>query len=134
MNLFCVLALAAAACNANRDEKKPQTSLDTGREFIRATLDGDLAKAETFILNDSQNIRLFDSYKDFYKKLPAQQKLAYQKANYIINQYTEVSDSTTIINYSNDYMNKPMDIKLVKKANEWAVDFAFTSGDTSNIK
>ncbi len=131
--LFCC-CIIFFACSNNTDQKRPSTSLDTGREFIRATLDGDVEKAETFILKDTQNIRLFASYKDFYKKLSPVQKNSYKKSSYIINRYNDVNDSTTIINYSNDYMNKPMDIKLVKIDKIWNIDFAFTSGDTSNIK
>jgi hypothetical protein len=48
-----------------KDEKKqnPTTALDTGRTFIRATLDGDMPVAEQLILKDTQNQQLFDSYK-----------------------------------------------------------------------
>jgi hypothetical protein len=38
----------------------------------------------------------------------------------------EVNDSTTVINYSNDYMNKPMEIKVIRSNNEWKVDFKYT--------
>jgi hypothetical protein len=38
----------------------------------------------------------------------------------------EVNDSTSIINYSNTYMNKPMEIKLVRENKKWVVDFKYT--------
>jgi hypothetical protein len=118
---------------SNKNER-PTTAMDTGRTFIRATLDGDLEKAKTLLLNDTLNIRLFDRYEDYYKNLKPEEKAAYKKANYTINTYTDQSDSVTVINFSNDYMNKPMDIKVVRRDNLWSVDFAYTSTDTTSSK
>ena len=114
-----------AACNQKQAET-PDTALDTGREFIRASLNGDFEKASALILSDSQNVQLFDSYIVFYKKLSDDKKKGYKEASYEINKYLDVDDSTTLINYSNSFMNKPMDIKLVRKNKKWAVDFKYT--------
>jgi hypothetical protein len=114
--------------------ERPTTAMDTGRTFIRATLDGDLDKARTLLLNDTLNVRLFDRYRDYYKDLKPEDKAAYKKANYTINTYTDVNDSVTLINFSNDYLNKPMDIKVVRKEKVWSVDFAYTSADTTSVK
>ena len=40
--------------------------------------------------------------------------------------YEDVNDSITIINYSNSYMNKPLEIKVVKEDHKWQVDFKYT--------
>jgi hypothetical protein len=100
--------------------------MDTGREFIRASLDGNFGDAETLLLKDTQNIQLFDSYKTFYKRLPADEKSNYKTASYEINKYLDVNDSTAIINYSNSFMKTPMEIKLVRSNKNWAVDFKYT--------
>lgn len=105
---------------------RPATALDTGREFIRASLDGNFKNAEALLLNDSQNIQLFESYKMFYNRLPEEKKSSYKNASYNINKYVDLDDSTTIINYSNSYMNKPMEIKVVNINKEWNVDFKYT--------
>jgi hypothetical protein len=124
--LLTVLSLVFfMACNSNSDER-PQTAMDTGREFIRASLDGDFKKAESLLLKDTENVQLFESYKLFYNKLPAEKKINYQKASYEINKYQDLNDSTTIINYSNSYMKKPMDIKVTRNNNTWAIDFKYT--------
>jgi len=102
------------------------TALDTGRDFIRASLNGEFDNAEKLILKDDQNVQLFQSYKSYYGRLPAEKKQQYRNASYEINKYLDVDDSTTIINYSNSYMNKPMDIKLVRKDKHWLVDFKYT--------
>lgn len=120
-----LLATAFTACNQKEDQR-PQTALDTGREFIRASLNGNFDRASSFLLADSQNVQLFDSYKVFYGKLPDSKKQGYQQASYEINKYQDLNDSTTLINYSNSYMNKPMDIKVTRKDKTWMVDFKYT--------
>lgn len=128
--LFCTFL----SCNSN-EQKTPTTPIDTGREFIRATLDGNFTTAEKLLLKDEQNNEMFSSYKNFYERLPIEKKQAYKNASYNINTLTDVNDSTTIINYSNTYMNQPMNIKVIKRNNQWAVDFKYTSAtDTSLTK
>ena len=58
--LFLLILSGFAACNQKQAET-PDTALDTGREFIRASLNGDFEKASALILSDSQNVQLFDS-------------------------------------------------------------------------
>jgi len=124
LGLIATLVILISCHSEVKD--RPTTAMDTGREFIRASLNGDFDEAGKYILKDSQNIQLFESYKVFFKRLPEDKKNGYKKASYEINKYLDLDDSTTIINYSNDYMNKPMDIKLVRKSKEWWVDFKYT--------
>lgn len=128
--LLCVL-VNLVACNDN-GPKRPSTAVETGTEFIRATLDGNFKNAETLLLNDDQNTAMFQSYKTYYDRLPVEKKEAYKKASYTINTLTDENDSTTIINYSNSYMKQPMNIKVLKRANIWSVDFKYTSADSSS--
>ena len=108
-------------------QREARHALDTGRAFIRASLDGDFRTAEQYLLKDSQNIDLFESYKTFYSRLSNEKKSNYKSASYDINKYLDVDDSTTIINYSNSYMKKPMEIKLVRRNGAWSVDFKYIS-------
>lgn len=122
-----LILLMLVLCFCNNDEsKRPESALDTGRDFIRASLDGKFENAMPLILQDSQNLQLFDTYKMYYSRLPEDKKRSYQKASYNINKYEDLNDSVTIINYSNTYMNKPMEIKLVKSNKLWHVDFKYT--------
>ncbi len=124
--LILFLTVGVATGCWQNTEKNPETSLDTGREFIRASLNGEFDRASDLMLQDSQNVQLFNSYKAQYKKLPAEKKRGYREASYEINKYLDLDDSTTLINYSNSYMNKPMEIKLVRSNKKWAVDFKYT--------
>ncbi len=105
---------------------RPTTAMDTGRDFIRATLDGNFDDAGSLLYKDSFNIQYFDSYTQMYDRLPDDEKKNYKNADYTINKYTEQGDTASIINYSNSYMKKPQDIKVVYKNGEWLVDFKYT--------
>lgn len=123
--VFLFLLNVFAACN-QQQAKAPETALDTGREFIRASLDGNFDNAKALLLPDSQNLQIYNSYIIYYEKLPEDKKKGYKEASYEINKYLDVDDSTTLINYSNSYMNKPMEIKLVRSNKKWMVDFKYT--------
>ncbi len=124
--LSIAVILFFAACGS--EEGTENTALDTGRGFIRASLDGKFEKAESLILNDGQNGQLFSRYKTHYKNLPEAEKKSYRESSYEIKKYTDVNDSVALINYSNSFMNKPMDIKIVKSNGRWKVDFKYTYG------
>ncbi len=134
MKLFFVTLISVLSLSScfNDKQKRPTTSTETGTAFIRATLDGNFKDAESLLLKDEQNTAMFESYKTYYNRLPAEKKQAYKKASYTINTLTEPNDSTSIINYSNSYMKQPMDIKVIKKDNLWSIDFKYTSADSSS--
>lgn len=114
------------ACNSG-NENRPADALETGRVFIRASLDGDFKTAEKLLYRDSLNVQYFDTYQTLYSRLSAQKKKLFKESSYNINKYLDVDDSTTIINYSNSYMNRPLEIKVIRKSGDWWIDFKYTS-------
>ena len=131
--IFIIILVSFFSCNSN-PEKRPTTALDTGRAFIDASLKGDFEKAQLLMLNDTENAQLFEAFKLYYQKMPTEKKEHYKTASYQINKYLDLNDSTTIINYSNDYMNKPMEIKVIRKNNIWNIDFKYTYSGNLPIK
>ena len=130
---IALLALILITACHQKDEY-PQDATETGRAFIRASLNGDFKDAERYLLQDTQNAQLFDSYKTYYERLPAEKKNGYKDAAYTINKYSDLNDSTSIINYSNSFMNKPMEIKVVRVNKTWKVDFKYTYAGTADQK
>jgi hypothetical protein len=128
MRSFFISLIAALffSCNDPVGFKKPEDGLDAGREFVRAVLDGDYKKGELYVIPDDDDLRLYKRYTDYMRKQPGSELIELKQASIIINKVEEVSDSIQIINYSNSYTQKPMDIKVVKKDGEWWVDFSYT--------
>ena len=125
--LTIFLAVVVVYSCSDEKEKRPETAMDTGRAFIRASLDGDFKTTEELILKDSQNVQQFALYKRYYERMSAENKKNYKAASYEINKYLDLDDSTTIINYSNSFMNKPMEIKVVRQHKIWSIDFKYIS-------
>lgn len=127
MRYLVIAILLLAACNNEpAGFSKPEDGLDAAREFIRAELDGDYARGELFIIRDEEDLKLYKRYVEYMKKRPAEQLQELKTASIIVNKVEELSDTLQIINYSNSFSKRPMDVKMVKKDGEWWVDFSYT--------
>ena len=120
------ISLFFIACNQSAKTIKNTDALEAGREFINASLTGDYDYAKKYLLADSTNLMYFDRFVEFDEKKPASDKEGYKNANIIINSTENISDSVTIINYSNTYKKEPAKLKLIKKSKAWWVDFKYT--------
>ena len=129
--LISFASLFFISCDQQVDKaKKNSDPLEAGREFINASLTGEYDYAKQYILPDSTNLMYFDRFVEFDEKKPAADKEGYKNANIIINSTENISDSVAIINYSNTYKKEPAKIKLIRKNNEWLVDFKYTFLDS----
>lgn len=113
---------------------KPSDPTEAGRDFINATLKADYSIADSYILEDTLNERIYQRYKQWYKGLPATEKDGYSKASLVIYSVDKSSDSTAIINFANSYKNERSKIHMIRSQGEWWVDFANTFTDTTNAK
>lgn len=113
------------ACNHTAEVNK-KDPLESGRGFIEASLKGDYVEAKKYLLNDSTNNEYFEGFKDFNSKMSRNDRDGLRDANIIIDSTHDVSDSVEIITYSNTYKKVPSKLKMVKRGNEWLVDFKFT--------
>lgn len=117
-----------SSCNNSSDVDKSDP-LISGRGFIEASLKGDYITAKKYLLPDSTNMEYFEGLKDFNSKMDPETRRGYSNANIIIDSSISKSDSVDIIYYTNSFKNKPSRIKLVKKNNQWLVDFKYTFVD-----
>jgi hypothetical protein len=107
--------------------------IEAGREFIEASLKGNYEVAKKYILDDSTNVEYFSRLETFNSNLSTKEKDGLKNANIIIDSIQNISDSMMIINYSNTFKKSPAKIKLVKKNNEWLVDFKYTFSSGNSI-
>lgn len=121
--LAIILVITACKHSAEVSKKDP---LESGRGFIESSLKGDYDEAQKYLLPDSVNLQYFEGLKDFNSKRSNDEKEGYKNANILIDSTQQLSDSVTIITYSNTYKNQPSKLKMVKKNNEWLVDFKYT--------
>lgn len=121
---FLILSFIFAACSGNENYTKAEDAMDAGREFIRASLDGNMKKANFYLLKDSTNQMIFDKWKyDVYNKLSPEERTNYRQANILTVKIDKLDDSTVNFTYSNTYKSKDTTtVKIVRKDGEWLVD------------
>jgi hypothetical protein len=128
---FAILVLTIgmlAGCAEPEGFKKPEDGLDAASSFVRATLDGDYARAERYVMRDEEDLRLFDRYKAHMKQVPEKERLGLKSANMIIDSVRNPSDSVTMVHYSNTFHRKSTRLRAVRVAGEWWIDFSDTFG------
>ncbi len=121
-----------AACD-NSPEIRKTDPLESGRGFIEASLQGDWDLAQKYLLQDSTNLEYFNGLKDFNSKRNKEEKEGYKNANILIDSTTRLSDSVTVISYSNTYKMKPAKLKMVRRNGEWLVDFKYSFIDSTAL-
>jgi len=112
------------SCANDDTYKKAEDAEDAGREFIRASLDGNYEKAKFYLYKDSAdfNIRILDKWKASYELMDREEKSGYKSAS-IRPIEIPPSDSTTYTyTYYNSYKKDTTTIRILKVNDEWLVD------------
>ena len=128
--VLLISIMALCSCNGRT---VPNTDIDVARAFIKDILDNNFNEAETFILKDSANIgedtnkQFFDLFKKQYESKSKEELESYRNAEIIINEISNVSDSVSIVNYSNSFRrDKSSKLKIVRISGRWFVDLKYT--------
>jgi hypothetical protein len=131
--LFLIVLMGFFSCNQPEGFKEAEDPIDAGREFVRAVLDGNYEKAVLYIEDNQEDKDLFERYKQYMNNQPKKEKLQLKSSSIIINKVENLSDSVSIVNFSNSYSMKPTELKIVQKNKKWVVDFSYTfSGNIPN--
>ncbi len=75
------------ACNAGKTFNKAEDAQDAGRQFIRASLDGDYEKARFYLLSDSVNLLLISKWQQGFDKMDQRYTTAIPGSQYSSYQY-----------------------------------------------
>lgn len=114
--------LLVAACNNDKSFKKAEDAQDAGREFIRASLDGNYEKASFYLYPDSTNKMIFARWKTMHDRISAEEQERYKEASILPIDIHPVNDSVTSYTFANSYKKDTTTINVVKINGEWLVD------------
>jgi hypothetical protein len=123
--LLPAVVLLLAACNTNNNSqsyKKAEDAQDAGREFIRASLDGNYEKASFYLYPDSTNKHIFTRWKAMHDRLSPDELQKYHDASILPIDIHPVNDSVTSYTYANSYKKDTTTILVVRINGEWLVD------------
>ena len=124
--LAIIFSLILLSCNSKK-KPTPQTDIETATAFIRDILDNDLTDAEQYLLKDESNEQYFQTFKQQYNNKTKTELENYKAADIIINETSNVTDSVSVINYSNSYKRETKNkLKLVRINGKWLIDLKYT--------
>ena len=111
-----------AACGDPHSFRKAEDAQDAGREFIRASLDGNYEKASFYLYADTTNQMLLNKWKQDYDRLDHEEQKKYKDADILALNIQALNDSVTTYTYANTYKKDTTTIKVVRIKGEWLVD------------
>ncbi len=123
--ILYLIAISFISCNNQAGYQKAEDAEDAGREFIRASLDGNYDKAYYYMYKDSTNTNkmILDKWRKDYNVLNQPDKVSYKEANIIAVNITPLNDSTVNYMYTNTFEIKDTTtIKIIKVGDEWLID------------
>jgi hypothetical protein len=118
---YCFL-VSLLACHAGKTFDKAEDAQDAGRQFIRASLDGDYEKARFYLLNDSINLLLISKWQQGFDQMDRDTRQSYREASILPIRIRAINDSVTIYTYSNSFRKDTTTVRIVRHNGEWLVD------------
>jgi hypothetical protein len=117
-----LIAVLAFSCG-DGTYKKAEDAQDAGRQFIRASLDGDYKRAKFYLLQDETNLRFFEKSSKEYNQLSQEAKRANREAVIRPVAITPINDSLTQYSYYHTANAKDtVTLQIVKSNNDWLFD------------
>ena len=110
------------ACHAGKTFNKAEDAQDAGRQFIRASLDGDYEKARFYLLNDSVNLLLINMWQQRFDQMDRDTRQQYREASIFPINIHAINDSVTKYTYSNSFRKDTTTVHIVRRNGEWLVD------------
>lgn len=120
------MLIACGTTSLSNTYPEATNSLDAGRYFIDACLKGDFEKAKYYMLPDAENQKQLLQLERAYREKDRDGRQQYREASINIAEIANLSETITIINYSNTYDKVGHKIKVVMEGNKWLVDFKYT--------
>lgn len=121
------LAVTIYSCNSE-SKKTPITDIEVTNAFVRNILDNDFKEAEQYLLKDSSNVEMFETFKKQYNRQDKAVLEAYKKAQIIVHETNAlIPDSVFTFSYSNSY--RPLDttiLKALRIKGKWLIDLKYT--------
>ena len=119
--IFCFLFFLLA-CNAGKTFNKAEDAQDAGRQFIRASLDGDYEKARFYLLGDSVNLLLISKWQQGFDRMDRDTRQQYREASILPINIRTINDSVTIYSFTNSFRRDTTTVRIVRVQGEWLVD------------
>jgi hypothetical protein len=125
------------ACSNNDDStnvQKGENDIDAARMFIRSALDGRWKDAKRLVVQDPVNIEDLETAERMADRRDAMTQRNYREAQITIHDTRKVSDSVSVVTYSNTFKKQRDSVKVVKVGNQWLVDLKYSFPNTNAVQ
>jgi hypothetical protein len=129
--LLCCSLFGACTNDSQNKPAATEGDLDAARTFINAALKGNWKEARLLVVQDSTNMQLVDMLESNYRlHMSREDKSGYRDASITLYDSRPLSDSLTIVNYSNSFKKKRDSVKVVNAGGQWLVDLKYSFPQT----
>lgn len=125
---YLILVLFLCQCSPSEQYEMADNPLDGGRYFIENCMQGNFKKAKLYIIEDAENLAIFEKMATNYYGLDKEGRMQIRLASIQINEITEVDSTITIMNYQNSFDKKVHKLKIISTPKGWKVDLKYTYG------
>jgi hypothetical protein len=123
----CLLIIILLAGSCSLQSEIPNTDLDVATHFIRSIQRNKFRDARKLMLINETNLQYLDRFETHFHTKPKEELLQLRDAEIIVNEVSNVSDSVTIVNYSNSFNKAEKNkVKMVRLNGQWLVDLQYT--------
>lgn len=123
--LFATLIGFISGCQ--QQNSNPASDIDAAQAFIRHCNQNEFEQAKPLLLPDKTNEEYFEMARQKFGQQSKEELEAYKSADIIIHEIKPVSDSVSIISYSNSNKQQvKQNLKLVRQNGNWLVDLKYT--------
>jgi len=126
--LFTSLFIISSACNNNSPAEQADNPLDGGRYFIENYMQGDMKKAQEYLLVDPKNQAYFDQMTKDYFSLDKESRTQLRQSSIEINEIKTLNDQASAIIYANSNDKIQRWVKVVATPKGWKVDLKYSYG------
>ena len=125
---YLFLALFLWQCSPSDQYEVADNPLDGGRYFIENCMQGNFKKAKFYVLEDAENIALFEKMASNYFGLDKEGRQQLRLASIQINEISAVDSTISIMNYQNSFDNQVHKLKIMETPKGWKVDLKYSYG------
>ena len=117
--LFALLVIACTTKQSNYPNA--DDALDAGREYINACLQGDFSKATFYTVSNEKSSEIIKKMEKIYREKDKEGRQQLRTASINIIEIKELTDSSTILYFSNSFDKTPDSIVISKQNKSWFV-------------
>ena len=120
---FTAIVVLFVSCKDESTYTPATDPEEAGTQFIRASLDGNYAKARFYLLKDSTNLLLIRQQQINYEQLSPERKRDNREASIRPIEIKNENDSITFYKYYHTSNTRDTTtIRIIKQKGEWLVD------------